>query len=386
MKHPPLSGMKMNKIQVGIIGTGGISRVHMRGYEKNTDIIEVVAVCDVVKDVAERAAKEWGVRKVYTDYNKLVMDQEIDAVDICTPHNMHASPAIAAAEAGKHVLCEKPMALELKDCDDMITAARKSGTKFMMEHNYCFFPPIAKLKEFIDEGVLGEPLACICKLRDGGDWKKKTTYMMGRWRSQPEVSGGGMVMDYSYHHLYTARFLMGEFEKVTAMVDKRTDLPSKPYLIDDVNMIVWKYKGDKKYGMLEADLFNPIFRDQRFEVTGTKAVGLVTGKLEQCVRLGATKLLPALLVYNLEGAQFCMDGGILPQDLNVLLASSAQGTLLPAADVNSTETMRRVMRHFAECILQDRRPLQDGEDGRRLLEICKAVYKSSETDRTIALT
>ncbi|MEM2914736.1 MAG: Gfo/Idh/MocA family oxidoreductase [Candidatus Bathyarchaeia archaeon] len=378
----------MDKVRIGIIGTGGISRFHMRGYQRNTDIIEVVTVCDINKETATKRAEEWGIKKVYTDYNKLVKDDEIDAVDICTPHNMHAPPAIAAAEAGKHILVEKPMAVEIKDCEEMNRAAKKAGVKLMMEHNYCFFPPIAKLKELIMDGVLGEPLACVCKLREGGNWNTKTTYFnwIGGWRSQPEISGGGLLMDYAYHHLYTARYLMGEFEKVTAMVDKRTDLPSKPYMIDDVNMVVWKYKDEKKYGMLEADLFNPIYRDQRFEVTGTKAVGLVTGKMEQCVRIGGTKLLSALIVYNLEGTQFYMDGGPSRPSYEDWRATMLQGAFSPAEDVTSTETARRMTRHFAECILQDEKPLQDGNDGKRMLEICKAIYKSAETEKAITLS
>jgi predicted dehydrogenase len=375
----------MNKIRIGIIGAGNISKFHVRGHQANSDLIEIAAVCDIVKERAEAAAKDWGAKKIYTDYAKLAKDPDIDAVDICTPHNMHAAPAVAAAEAGKHVLLEKPIAMNVDECDEMIRAARKSEIILMPAVNYLFYPPVVKLKELIDAGVLGEPLTCVCHLRENGDWHTKTWFASKNWKGQPEISGGGVLFDYAYHDLYTARWLMGEFEKVTAMVDKRTDLPSKPYLIDDINMIIWKFKGVQKYGMAEVDMFGPIGRDQRFEITGTKCVGLITGRMGEakaaaggtmhgrymggCVRGGNT--LSPLIVYNEEETHYYLD---------------SDSALEASSDVTSTESARGMTRHWAECILQNRQPKFTAEDGKRAIEIVRAIYKSSETGRTITLS
>ena len=118
----------MDTIKVGIIGTGGISRAHQRAYQKAGGF-EIVAVCDIFKEKAEKAAEEWGIPKKYAfkSFKKMLEMDEIDAVSVCTYNQAHRKPTVAALEAGKHVFCEKPMAATLKDATTMVRAAKRSA-------------------------------------------------------------------------------------------------------------------------------------------------------------------------------------------------------------------------------------------------------------------
>jgi predicted dehydrogenase len=115
-------------IRAGIIGSGGRSGAHAFAYKEfgNT---EIVAFCDVVEERAASRAKEFDAKAVYTDYRDLINSKSVDVISICSPNETHAEVAIMAAEAGIHVLCEKPMGQSLKECDDMIAAAEKNGVK-----------------------------------------------------------------------------------------------------------------------------------------------------------------------------------------------------------------------------------------------------------------
>jgi len=357
----------MKKVRLGIVGTGGISRRHVRGHLATPDVVEIVAVCDVIKESAERAAKEWGVKKVYTDYNELFKDPEVDAVDNLTPVKWHAPITIAACEAGKHVCVQKPFALTVEDADRMVRAARKAGVKLMGSVSYIFFPPIWRLKELIDAGELGDTIMLRTKVGYASGATPGQSYFRGRWRSDPLISGGGFLMDDVVHHIYTARWLMGEFENVSALIAQRdTELPKEPYLIDDVVFLMWKYKGAEKWGVADGELYGP-FEDLRFEVTGTKGLAIVSFGAHEYLR-GGNRLAP-LIVFNKDETKYYCQDPPLSDGYRV-------------TNVN----WERQSRHFAECILQDKEPIFTGEDGRRVLEICRAAYKSSEEGRVITLS
>ena len=142
-------------IRVGIIGSGGRSGAHAQAY-KEFGNVEIVAFCDIVEERAAARAKEFGAKAVYTDYRALIDSGSVDAISICSVNETHAGVAIRAAEAGIHVLCEKPMAQSLKECDDMIAAVEKSGVKLAVNFQNRFFPRTHWLKEIIETGQMGD--------------------------------------------------------------------------------------------------------------------------------------------------------------------------------------------------------------------------------------
>ena len=145
----------MSIVKVGIIGCGSIAKYrHFPEYQVHSNV-EVIAVCDVVPERAQAVAQTYGV-KAYTDYIDLLNDKEINAVSICTPNVFHAPMTIAALQAGKHVLCEKPMATTIEEAKQMNEAATQSGKILMIGHNQRFVPSHQKAKEMIATGELGK--------------------------------------------------------------------------------------------------------------------------------------------------------------------------------------------------------------------------------------
>ena len=142
-------------IRAGIIGSGARSSAHAHAY-KEFGNVDIVAFCDVISERAESRAKEFGARAVYSDYRELIENKSVDVISICSPNETHAEIAIMAAEAGIHVLCEKPMAQSLKECDDMVASAKKSGIKLAVNFQSRFFPRTSWVKELINTGQMGD--------------------------------------------------------------------------------------------------------------------------------------------------------------------------------------------------------------------------------------
>lgn len=157
----------MEKVRIGIIGAGRIADLHIRGYTAHPQA-KIVAVCDTAPGVTERHAAEWGAANAYGDYRHLLEDPDVDAVDILTPHNLHAPIAVDALHAGKHVSVQKPMALSVAECDVMIAAAKSAKTCFRTFENFRFYPPLVRAKELLDSGAIGEPIALRMKAVQGG--------------------------------------------------------------------------------------------------------------------------------------------------------------------------------------------------------------------------
>src|SRR5205085_12149235 len=139
---------------VGLIGAGGIAGAHMKGYLENPETTELVAVADPVPANAERRAELVGAA-TYPGYLQMLQEADIDAVDICLPHHLHKDAIVAAAGAGKHILCEKPLCLSLKQADEIARAVDKSGVTVMCAHNQLFDPAIRRARQMLDEGMLG---------------------------------------------------------------------------------------------------------------------------------------------------------------------------------------------------------------------------------------
>ena len=162
----------MAKIRVGFIGGGRIADLHAAAYRDNPDA-ELYAVCDVAEDTARRRAEEWGATRWYTDYRQLLADKAVDAVEILTPHHLHAEMAVAALEAGKHVSLQKPHTLNLTEMDQVIAAAQRSGKLFRVCENFRYYPPYNKARQLMDEGAIGEPISIRVKVLSGsprGGW------------------------------------------------------------------------------------------------------------------------------------------------------------------------------------------------------------------------
>lgn len=216
------------KLKIGIIGSGGIAKAaHMPGYQASSDLCEMVAVCDIDEAVAIDAAKKFDVAKTYTDYRDLLADPEIDAVSVSTPNIVHLQPTIDALKAGKHVLCEKPMAMNAAECKEMCRAARDTGKVLQIGLNMRFNGPSVAAKQYIDGGNMGDiyfARAQALRRRGVPSW--------GVFIDK-EKQGGGPLIDIGVHILDLTLFMMGYPKPIAASGKTWNTLGKNPDLFNE---------------------------------------------------------------------------------------------------------------------------------------------------------
>lgn len=195
-----------DQIGWGLIGCGDIARKRVAPALRDLASSDLVAINRARPELAEDFAREFGARRWYADWRELLRDPEVDAVYIATPVDLHAAQTIAAAEAGKHVLCEKPMAISSAEADLMIAACRANDVKLGIAYYRHFYPVIRRMKELIESGEIGQPVLAQINAFEmfnpppGGD---------RYWLLEPDRSGGGPMMDFGCHRIEVLLNLMG---------------------------------------------------------------------------------------------------------------------------------------------------------------------------------
>src|SRR6266545_5015894 len=216
----------MKKLNVGIIGYGFMGRAHSNAYRKVNNFFDLKyqpvlkAACARSADNAKAFAEKWGSESVETDWRKLIAREDIDIVDICTPNNTHAEIAIAAAKAGKMILCEKPLALNAREAEKMVAAVEKAKVPNMVWYNYRRVPAVTLAKQLIDEGKLGRIFHYRAKFLQ--DWTISADLPQGGaglWRLDAKVAGSGVTGDLLAHCIDTAMWLNGTIDTVTATTE-----------------------------------------------------------------------------------------------------------------------------------------------------------------------
>ncbi|HEX4141064.1 MAG TPA: Gfo/Idh/MocA family oxidoreductase, partial [Candidatus Methylacidiphilales bacterium] len=198
----------MSKVRLGLIGAGGISKAHAEGILEHRDKIECVALCDVSEANLDARAQQLGNNpRRFHDWKTMLaeMGGGLDAVDICLPHHLHAPAIFDAAAAGKHVLCEKPMCINLEEADRIVDTVKTAGIIYMSAHNQLFTPALLEMKRMIDAGDLGK----VYWIRSQDAFAIPVDAIQGQWRSQAKNQGGGELIDTGYHPTYRLIFLAG---------------------------------------------------------------------------------------------------------------------------------------------------------------------------------
>lgn len=205
----------MKKLNWGLIGCGDIARKRVAPALRDLADGELVAVNRAHSELAEAFAKEFGARRWYRAWRELLADEEVEAVYLATPVNLHAEQTIAAAEAGKHVLCEKPMALNVAECDRMIAACQAHGVKLGIAYYRHFYPVIQRVKELLTRGEIGQPvLAQINAFERFNPSPDHSRY----WFVKKAQAGGGPMMDFGCHRIEALLNLFGTIERVRSSV------------------------------------------------------------------------------------------------------------------------------------------------------------------------
>ena len=248
--------MPKKPLNIGLVGCGFMGRTHSNGYKRVNDFFDVEyrpvlkAACGRNEEAAKAFAEKWGYESVETDWRKLVARKDIDAVDICTPNNTHAEIAIAAAEAGKVILCEKPLSMDLVQGQGMVDAIEKAGVPNTVWYNYRRAPAVTLARQFIDEGRLGRVFHYRANFLQ--DWTISADLPQGGaglWRLDASAAGSGVTGDLLAHCIDTALWLNGAITSVTAMTEtfvkeRKHNLTGKvePVKIDDACAFLCRFE------------------------------------------------------------------------------------------------------------------------------------------------
>lgn len=216
----------MTELRIGMIGYGFMGKAHSNAYAQANHFFKceyrpvLKALCARSAEKAKSFADTWGYESIETDWRKLISRNDIDAVDICTPNNLHKEIAIAAAKAGKMILCEKPLAMNAAEGEEMCAAVERAGVANMVWYNYRRVPAVTLAKQIVDEGRLGKIFHYRANFLQ--DWTINADVPQGgtaTWRLDVDAAGSGVTGDLLAHCIDTAIWLNGSIKDVTAMTE-----------------------------------------------------------------------------------------------------------------------------------------------------------------------
>jgi len=201
------------RLRVGLIGCGGISNAHARAYKTlGPDVARVVATADVSAELAQRRGQELEAQQITTDYRAVVENPNVEAVDICLPHYLHAEVALAAARAGKHVLVEKPMACSMTEAKAMVETAKRAGVTLMVAQVQRYMPSYRGVRRLVETDELG-PIRAV---RFDSMQNLHEILPASHWLFDGKLAGGGIVISVSVHRIDLVRYLVGDVKRVGA--------------------------------------------------------------------------------------------------------------------------------------------------------------------------
>ena len=327
--------------KVAIIGAGHMGRVHGTVYAEMPNA-EPVAFVDCRLDGAEELAKSFGAQ-AFTDFDEMLRAANPDVIDVCVPTPCHKEYVIKAAEAGKHVVTEKPMAPSLADCREMIAATEKAGVTFMIAHVLRFFPEFVKAKAQIDAGAVGNP--AVIRTTRGGGFPTGT----GRDWYADFAQSGGVVLDLIIHDFDWLRWTFGEVDRVFAKGLVEKGIPRLDYALVTLRM---------KSGAIahvEGTWANPGGFRVKFEVAGDKGMLDFQSENAAPLKVASTKA-----------------------------GAAASGVAIPESPTGENPYYLE-LEHFIECIETGRKPMISPEDGMRAVEISLAALESIKTGKLVKL-
>jgi predicted dehydrogenase len=341
------------QVRVGIIGGGWPGGQHVKGY-LSAGGFKVVAIADLIPSRREKLLGEVPTARQYADANELLADQEVDAVSVCLPNFLHAPITIAALKAGKHVICEKPPALNAKQAKQIAAAAAKAGKVVLYSVQRRFGGAEQSARQAIEKGYAGE----VYHARSS--WMRTRGIPIGTgWFIDKSKAGGGALIDIGVHLLDLAWFLLGQPKPTSAfgLTHSRfahTLGEGKKIDVDDAAFAMIRFEGGKS-----------------LEVAASWAINQAPQQQGTICRVYGEKA--AIEVYTPEGAvlyrNFDPKGDAKPHPLK------------PPKVVSHMA----LMRHFRECILGKAKPIIGPKEGVMLMQMLDAIYKSSETGKSVEI-
>ena len=344
----------MDRVRLGVVGVGNVAPLNVAGYLDH-ERCDVVALCDANAELAARRAREWDVPRVYGRVEELLADDDVDAVEILTPTYLHKDHVIAAAQSGKHVSCQKPMANSVGDCRAMLAAVEAAGTVFRVSECFFHYPPLAEAKRLIAEGAIGTPtmLRMRTVVADTDSAFQAGLDPTGyEWRFDGR-SPGGHLFDDMVHKYAVASWLFPErIRSVQAVVR-----PGRLFF-EAPTAAIFEYERDDLLGTMEVT-HAPHMRirsryygaDEVFEIQGTDGFVWVTRTTGEMLDL------PPLLWHRSDGTT----------------------EAFPDLDADWATGFRLASQAFIDALVEGREPEMAGQQAIDVLQLCFAVYQASAT-------
>ena len=325
------------RLRVGIIGAGGIAGVHAEAYARMPETVDVTAVGDVNAAVAEALAGKLGATP-HEDYRAML--SAVDAVDICLPHHLHADAAVAAAQAGKHILCEKPLCVTPDEAARVRQAVREAGVTLMCAHNQLFLPAVVAAKAIITAGELGD----VYEVRTNDAFRTTLTAESAGWRGSTATSGGGELIDTGYHPSYLLLHLAGgrPAQVMAMLANHRLGFLDA----EDSAQVLVRFDNGVVGNIATSWAYQPPADTERFAVFGANG----------SLRGGGEWL-------HLE----TVDGG-------------SRSERFPAVDTFAAE-----IAHFVHCVTTGERPPHTEVEGSVVLDLITAAYRSADSGAVVTV-
>jgi len=331
------------KVKIAVIGTGRMGSVHSRNIARLIPEADLVAVCDIRLEVAQAVAEELGVRRVVKDYHELLADEEIEAVLIASSTDTHDFIMRDAAESGKHIFCEKPLALELEKVDPALEAVEKAGVKLQVGFNRRYDKSFQQVRQIVASGAIGRP--CILRITNRDPDFPAMEFL--------RVSGG-IFLDLSIHDFDMALFQLGEVEEVYAIGGVLIKKELEEFGDLDTSIVTLKFKNGA-IGAIDNSRKAVYGYDQRLEVFCSNGTALANNESENVAVRG-----------NSEG---------------FLSAKPPYFFMQRYAPCYVEE-----VRQFVECVRDDKPIPNSGRDGRAALVLGYAAWKSLRENRPVRIS
>lgn len=344
-------------LKIAIVGTGNISHNHIQSYLQFGQRCEIVALVDIYPEKAQEKKDRYDLHeaRIYENHRQmLAAESDIAIVDVCTPPYVHAEISIDALNAGCNVLCEKPMAASLEECDAMIAAQHASGKTLSIVAQNRFTDAFWRLKAAIDSELAGK----ICHAQVDSFWWRGHCYYDLWWRGTWEKEGGGCTLNHAVHHIDAIQWMLGFPSEVVAMM---TNVAHDNAEVEDLSAAIFKYPSGALTQLTASVVHHG--EDQKIVIQGDKA--RISAPWEVFTSVSADNGFP----------QATHDTAREAQLNRVFQETPALDWTLHTGQIN--DMLIAIEQHTA--------PLVDGEQGKRSLELITAIYKSSITGSVVQL-
>jgi predicted dehydrogenase len=354
-------------MRVGLIGCGKVGQIHAAALRDLAEA-ELAAVCDVSAERVKAFADRYGARG-HTDVDDMLREAKLDAVIIGTPHPQHAAPAIRAAEAGVHVLVEKPLAATLADCDAVLTAVDRARVRLGVISQRRFYEPVRRMKEAIDAGKIGRPALAMFTMYS---WREPAYYQSDPWRGKWDTEGGGVLVNQSPHHLDLLRWFMGPVAEVSGYW---SNVNHPNVEVEDTAVAVMRFRNGGLGAIVTSVAQKPgIYTKVHVHGTNGASIGVETDRGATFIA-GMTAITEPPLndLWNVPGEEHLL-AAFQTED-------RARFTQLDA----TTHYHKLQIQDFLRAVREGRPPLVTGADGRAVVELFMAIYQSNREGKPIML-